>query len=72
MRRRPVLLFSGARTVPFDHRESFYDHEKRMTLVLVDGQAVPLVEASPSPVTQSKTAQAPGDDDPDPQDERCY
>ena len=40
--------------------------------VMVDEKMVPLVQVSPSPVTGSKTMQAPGDDDPDPQDERCY
>ena len=49
MKRRPVLLFTGADTVPFDPRETFYDNEQRLTLVMVDGKAVPLVEVSPSP-----------------------
>jgi len=70
VKRKPVLLFSGAREIPLVFGESRYDEDQRLTMS-EDG-VTPLVSTSPSPATESKTMQAPGDDDPDPQDERCY
>ena len=72
MHTKPVLLLSGAHTLPFVCRDSVYDEKSRMMNAIVDEKMVPLVEVSPAAVTGSKTAQARGDDDPDPQDERCY
>ena len=64
---------ASARRIPVlvDLRDS-YDENAQINVEYIDGQRKPLVLNSSIAYTASKTMAAPGDDDPDPEDERCY
>lgn len=68
---KPVFLVSKAIAVKADGPEGYYDSELSLTTVSKDDKT-PLVLAGVSVPTQSKTFKYPGDDDPDPGQDRCY
>ncbi len=51
---------------------SAYSAPEQLNVVQQDGATRPVVTLDWFASTGSKTAQAPGDDDPDPEDEGCY
>ncbi len=51
---------------------SDYSVAEQLNIAQQDGEARPVVTLDWFASTGSKTAQAPGDDDPDPEDEGCY
>ena len=65
---RPFLM-TRARLVPIHEVSSHYDPRRALSVDACTGE--PLVLAQ-SAVTHSKTAARPGDDDPDPGQDRCY
>jgi len=68
---KPVFLVSKAIVVEPEGPEGYYDPELELNTVskLIK---TPLVLSGGSAPTQSKTYQAPGDDDPDPGQDPCY
>lgn len=73
MQEKRAFLMAGARSIPdLLELESSYDETEQVNVEHIAGLLKP-VALNPS-VTQtgSKTMSAPGDDDPDPEDERCY
>ena len=65
-------LLEGAKTVEMEHIASAYNASQQVNFALEDGEERPVVTLDWFATTGSKTAQAPGDDDPDPEDEGCY
>lgn len=70
MSRRSFLL-QNARSFPWKQTQGHYDDEKQMTRLWLWNRLVPLA-ALETAYTGSKTEQAPGDDDPDPDGIECY
>ena len=70
MEKRAFLL-SGVPSVQLQIPVGKYDPVLEMNTIVVDGQYRPYVLEGTAP-TESKTFQYPADDDPDPDDERCY
>jgi hypothetical protein len=68
---KPVFLVSRAVTVEPEGIPGYYDSELQLKVVSKDDRT-PLVISGMTAPTHSKTFQAPGDDDPDPGQERCY
>ena len=68
---KPVFLVSKAIVVEPDGPEGYYDTKLQLNTVSRDDRT-PLVLSGVSAPTQSKTLQRPGDDDPDPEQGRCY
>ncbi|NOZ22872.1 MAG: hypothetical protein GXP25_17480 [Planctomycetes bacterium] len=71
MKERPYLLTRALR-LPMTEREMEYDTVTGLNMIQVNGSAAPAVTNLPPQETSSKTMAAPGDDDPDPDDEDCY
>lgn len=69
--KRPYLL-QNARTFPLEKSSQCYDDQQQLSLVLFRGVLVPLATMGRAACTTSKTEQAPGDDDPDPDAIECY
>ncbi len=67
-----VYLLTNASSYELKNSPGLYDEKRNINIIMVDGKKYPLVSLEMSPPTQSKTFAAPGDDDPDPEDERCY
>lgn len=65
-------LLEGAKTVEMEHIASAYNASQQMNFTIENGEERPVVTLDCFAATGSKTAQAPGDDDPDPEDEGCY
>ena len=72
MPQKSTFLLTNAITFDFVEPLGFYDASRKINVCIVNGKKRPLVSQSMSPITESKTMAAPGDDDPDPEDERCY
>ena len=69
---KPTFLLHNARTFPLVEGAQRYDETREISVVSVGGTLVPLVAVEQAARTQSKTEQAPGDDDPDPDAIECY
>jgi hypothetical protein len=69
--RTSSFLLLKAELLPLPSYTHRYDSERSLNLVDVEGELVPAVLLD-APPTQRKTAAHPGDDEPDPDDERCY
>lgn len=54
------------------HPKAVYHPIRQLSTLLEGYDNIPYVLSTEAPPTQSKTAEAPGDDDPDPDDELCY
>jgi hypothetical protein len=67
-----IYLLEEAFNCDFETPIGFYDNERQINVVLIDGKKHPLISFEMGLGTQSKTKAAPGDDDPDPEDMRCY
>lgn len=65
-------LLEGAKTVDMERIASTYNASQQMNCAVENGVERPVVASDCFARTGSKTAQAPGDDDPDPEDEGCY
>ena len=72
MKARRAFLLTRARSFELQDVQDFYDEQQQLSVVLRSGQANPLVAQDGFARTESKTMQAPGDDDPDFEDEGCY
>ena len=70
MEKRAFLL-SGVPSFHLQVPQGKYDPALEMNSIEVDGQLRPYILEAAAP-TESKTFQYPADDDPDPDDERCY
>ena len=68
---KQAFLLSGVPSVQLQVPQDKYDPTLEMNFTEVDGQLKPHVLEGTAP-TESKTYQYPADDDPDPDDERCY
>ena len=66
------LLFGRVRAVPIVPLEMIYDSQRQMNLVVADGALQLAIDQPGHLPTQSKTRQAPGDDDPDIARESLY
>ena len=71
MEKRSFLLWN-ARTFPLKERLQHYDERQQLSVVPVRGTLVPIAALERAAHTTSKTEQAPGDDDPDPDAIECY
>ena len=71
MSTRPYLLAKSLR-LPLEQSPFVFDTESDINTVEIDGHRVPAALACEMQDTMSKTMAAPGDDDPDPDDEDCY
>lgn len=72
MAMKEVYLLTKASLYELEKLPGSYDDECCMNIIKLDDERVPLVTVEMGGPTQSKTMAAPGDDDPDPEDERCY
>jgi hypothetical protein len=68
---KPVFLVAKAIVVKPEGPEGYYDPELELNTVSKFVKT-PLVLSGGSAPTHSKTYQRPGDDDPDPGQDRCY
>jgi hypothetical protein len=68
---KPVFLVSRAVVVKPKGMQGYYDSELQLKVVSKDNRT-PLVISGMTAPTHSKTLEEPGDDDPDPGQERCY
>lgn len=69
--KRAYLLVT-AKQYELEDVAAHYDEDQQINIVTQDGMRSPLVSKESSARTESKTLAAPGDDDPDPEDEGCY
>lgn len=69
---RRSFLLSKAHSLPLQNIKGSYDEELQVNVVARQNQIHPLVSEDKFGYTCSKTESAPGDDDPDPEDEGCY
>ena len=67
-----AFLLSRASTFEMEDIHELYDEQLQLNVVLDSGQREPLVSMDNFLQTESKTFAAPGDDDPDCEDGRCY
>ena len=72
MTEKRAYLLQGARTIEMVPIASTYSALEQLNVAQQDGEARPVVTLDWFARTASKTAQAPGDDDPDPEDEGSY
>jgi hypothetical protein len=72
MNKKRIFLLDGAHTLELKESVGCYDYGHDMNIKFEENKAVPVVSLDMAPPTESKTMAAPGDDDPDPSDERCY
>ncbi len=66
------FLLNSAKAQEVGGIPASYDDERQVNVVQRDGGLVPIVNENWFAQTMSKTMQAPGDDDPDPDDMACY
>lgn len=66
------ILFDKGQTLDLKTSDLIYDAEAQMNMVEVGGGLSPAIDQPIRLPTNSKTKQAPGDDDPDPGGERLY
>lgn len=66
------LLFEHRRMVDLTTSDFIYDPQKQMNMVTVDGEPKFAIDQPGRLPTNSKTRQAPGDDDPDVARENLY
>lgn len=71
MTKGPFLLDKAVR-IPMKESIGEYDSARSLNVTAEHGRQVPVVSVVGAPPTHSKTMCAPGDDDPDPGQERCY
>ena len=69
---KPAFLLHKARTFPLVEGPQHYDETRQMSVVSLCGTLVPLAAVEQAARTNSKTEQAPGDDDDDPDAIECY
>jgi len=69
--KKNAFLLHGVEKVTLALPTGSYDQELELNTIVEDNAAVPFVLSGSNP-TESKTYQYPADDDPDPDDERCY
>lgn len=69
---RSVFLLSRSHRLPLTDAEGDYDEREQLNMLRNCGPLRPIVAAGAFGWTESKTERAPGDDDPDPEDEGCY
>jgi hypothetical protein len=69
---KKVYLLEEAFNCDLEPPMGFYDEVRQINVIFKDGKSQPLISYEMNLGTQSKTKAAPGDDDPDPEDERCY
>ena len=67
-----AFLMQSVQSYELEDVASCYDDSAQMSLISRGGTRIPLVSQGTFGRTESKTMQAPGDDDPDPEDEGCY
>lgn len=72
MEEKRSYLLEGARTIEMASIASAYSASEQLNVAEREGAARPVVTLDWFSRTGSKTMQAPGDDDPDPEDEGCY
>ena len=72
MREKRSYLLEGAKTVEMTSIASAYCATEQLNIAQQGGVTRPVVTLDWFASTTSKTMQAPGDDDPDPEDEGCY
>lgn len=72
MNKKNVYLLEQASSIELETHPGFYNETRSINVKIVEGIEYPLVSLDMNPGTESKTYAAPGDDDPDPDDERCY
>ena len=72
MEEKRSYLLEGARTIEMASIASAYSVAEQLNVAQQDGEVHPVVTLNWFASTGSKTMQAPGDDDPDPEDEGCY
>ncbi len=66
------LLFRKRHVQPLEESALLYDPEMQVNLVRVAGELVPAISLPMHLPTNSKTMRAPGDDDPDADNDRLY
>lgn len=69
--KKPVFLISHAIILEPKGPESHYDSNLNLNVLSKDG-ITPVVASGENAPTHSKTEAYPGDDDPDPDQDRCY
>lgn len=69
---KPTFLLAHASSIDFQNVQDYYDEQQQLTVISRAGETYPLVAEDEFGWTESKTMRAPGDDDPDPEDEGCY
>ena len=67
-----AFLLSKAPRLPLQSLGGFYDEDQQLNVVVKRDRIFPFVSEDGFGWTESKTEAAPGDDDPDPEDEGCY
>ena len=67
-----AYLLTRARSFELQDIHEYYDEQQQLNMVLRSGRARPLVVEDGLIRTESKTFQAPGDDDPEFEAEGCY
>jgi len=72
MAAKRAFLLTGASCFELQDVQNFYDEKQQLNLVARSDDSLPLVATDGFARTESKTHAAPGDDDPDPEDEGCY
>lgn len=69
---KKVYLLSKADSFKLEKLPGFYDEERKISVILVDGKKQVVVTMEGAPPTRTKTFAYPSDDDQDPEDESCY
>lgn len=72
MNGKRAFLLAKAKVFEMQELNSCYDEKEQLNLQISGGQSLPLVMDEGFARTESKTFQAPSDDDPDPEAEGCY
>lgn len=67
-----AFLMNSAQKFELQDVHPGYDEKEQMSMTVCGDKRIPLVLQEAFGQTESKTMQAPGDDDPDPEDEGCY
>jgi hypothetical protein len=69
--KKPIFLLSKAVAVEPSGTDCRYDSDLQLNVLISDG-ITPLVDSGENLPTMSKTHAHPGDDDPDPGQDKCY
>lgn len=72
MQEKKSYLLATALRFDLEDISSNYHEGERLNIITRGGESIPLVSEDSFGRTESKTMQAPSDDDPDPEDEGCY